>query len=175
MNVLFKPTPEQSFEFTLALYRYQRFWEEHEVAILDSFFRHTGLKFRQRQITVRMHNLSRSASGYKNKPMLLNPYASSDQIGPGLMHEFAHRLLGGNGINVGGRAYAYHAHRYIDLFLYDVWKDVLGKEAADAELASERSRAREPYYARAWGWAIAMSYEERQVALRRIIKRRILK
>lgn len=83
----------------------------------------------------------------------------------------------GNGIELpeGGAYqdshYTYFVHRHIYLFLYDVYVDVLGKEAAAQEVKRE-SRDHDSY-AKAWTWALSMNYDERQAKFMKLKRRYI--
>ena len=168
----FKLSLDTPFENTLAISRYQRFWDQNQAQIVDSFTKHTGLKFRQRKITVRAIDEHTSRAGNSSKPMELNRYLSGEAIGPNLIHELAHRLVIGNGIVTSDNnpAWTYHSHRHIDLFLYDVWVDVVGKAAADKALSDERSNGYD-YYKKAWDWALNKSYADRQKTINKLKSR----
>jgi len=97
-----------------------------------------------------------------------------------LVHELAHRLLGGNallpaalGLDTGEgitteTIQLYH-HQLIYLFLYDVVERALGERyAAVCTRFEEPTRSRHPEYKQAWQWAMSMSYSERQQAMQRL-------
>lgn len=172
MKLLFKLDLDDPLEITLATARYKQFWEENQDKIIQSFHKHTGLAFLQKQITVKVLDQPSSRAGTHNRRMELSSHRKTEsRVGGNLIHELAHRLVIGNGIDVDTDAsvWKYHSHRHINLFLYDVWVDVLGKRAADQELKAERTNTFD-YYRKAWDWALAKSYEERQNILARLIR-----
>lgn len=168
MKLIFKLSFDAPFEQTLALGRYQRFWDKYQNKIIQSFKEHTGLTFQQKQVTVKTINEHTSRAGNTHKPMELNRHMIEEvDVGGNLIHELSHRLVIGNGIDTDSPAWNYHCHRHIYLFLYDVWVDVLGKKAADKILNDERNNTYE-LYRKAWNWALAKTYKERQKAIAKL-------
>lgn len=167
-----------NFEHALATARYQRCWNEHQTTIVNSFEHHTGFSFKQAEIPARIIDGPISRAGIGSDPIMeLSVELSDDnEIARTLIHELAHCLLIGNGIEPSGTSafaesrHPYHMHRHIDLFLYDSLVDILGREQADLEVATE-SKYGKPAYKKAWDWALAMNYAERQQALLRLKKR----
>lgn len=51
-------------------------------------------------------------------------------------------------------------HKVIDLILYDLWTDLLGKEGAENNKEVEISYG-DPIYKEIWEWALSFSKEER--------------
>src|ERR1035437_2337122 len=179
MKLVFRINIDDNLEKTSAASRYRKFWEENNEEILSSLYKHTGLHFKQHTITVRIRADERSRAGNSHSPMELSmTYKEQDSIACALIHELAHRLVIGNGIeppedNAFIKSHAnYYMHKHIDLFLYDVFLDVLSKEAADYEVKRE-SVSPESFYAKAWKWALDMDYAERQVVFDRLKKRYI--
>ncbi|HVV66807.1 MAG TPA: hypothetical protein VHB72_01895 [Candidatus Saccharimonadales bacterium] len=175
MKLVFKIEPQkQPLEYTLAAAKYERTWMQYQASILSALHKHTGLRFKQRRITVRMWE-GASRAGNKFKPMELSvkdaSYGDADVLCT-IAHELAHRLVIGNGIEplYGGPKANYYMHRHIYLFLYDVLVDVAGKAVADGEVRLETEMSR-PLYGKAWRWALAMTYEERQATFARLKKR----
>ncbi|HSX33033.1 MAG TPA: hypothetical protein VLF91_01710 [Candidatus Saccharimonadales bacterium] len=168
LQLNFDCKPNASLEIRLGTYRYQRFWEEHSVEILQSFKQRTGLDFAQRRITVRGIDEPTSRAGNPHQPMELTIHrVEMPKVGVNLLHELAHRLVIGNGIDSDARHWSYLCHCHIDLFLYDVWADVLGKDAAEAALEAERNNGY-PTYRKAWDWALAKTPDERRRTLERL-------
>lgn len=70
-----------------------------------------------------------------------------------LIHELGHRL----------QSELFHFgeddHKYLFLWIYDVWVKLYGREFADAQVAVERQRGR--MYPAAWDFALAMSPGQR--------------
>lgn len=173
MKIVFRIKPDESFEVQLARLQYQQFWDANEAQIKESFYRHTGLRFRQQIITVHVHNGYWSRAGVQGVPMRLTCHFGKN-TGPGivLLHELAHRLLMGHDIAPSGvaanRTYTYH--RQIDLFLFDIWSDIFGETLAVQ--AVEAEQAISFAYEVAWDWALGKSSSQRQATLKRIIARK---
>ena len=137
MKLIFDINLNNDLEQTLATARYKQFWYDNQEKIINSFYKHTGLTFQQKQITVRIRKDGRSKAGNRHQPMELSwTWVTQDGIGCTLIHELAHRLVIGNGIDppegnefIESRA-NYYMHRHIYLFLYDVFVDVLGEQVA---------------------------------------------
>jgi hypothetical protein len=177
MKLVFKY--EDNFEKTLAAARYQKFWEKSSSEILASFYKHTQLRFKQKKITIHMREDGRSMAGNSHQPMELSMQRDDEQgITCTLIHELAHRLVIGNGIDPpeGNKfidAHAnYYVHRHIYLFLYDVYVDILGKEVAQTEVDRESTKPNS-FYTKAWAWALAKSYDQRQQSFMSIKRRYI--
>lgn len=152
-----------------ACMRYERFWQTREDEIKVAFHKHTGLAFQQDEITVIAHD-DISYSGSETKPMRLNSDLEEDwRCGAELMHELGHRLLGGNGLDEDDvPELNASSHSLLFLFLYDVWQDIIGKEAADKKVSLEN---RTEEYQKVWGWALGKTYQERQTLLKQVIDR----
>ncbi len=181
MKLVFKINIQGNLEKTLAAARYSKFWDDNKVEILNSFYMHTGLKFKQRRITVHIREDGRSFAGSNTAPMDLSmTWNTKDEIGLTLIHELSHRLIIGNGIEPstnskhGDERYNYYVHRQLYLFLYDVYVDILGSEAADEEVRRESAPGPKKYYGKAWKWALQKDYKQRQATFKRI-KRYYLK
>ena len=168
MKLLFDLDLNNDLEQTLAAARYKQFWEDNQDKIIASFYKHTGLTFKQKQITIRLRKDGISKAGNRHQAMELSiTWKTEDGIGCALIHELAHRLVIGNGIDppegndfIESRA-NYYMHRHIYLFLYDVFVDVLGEKIAKEEIERE-SNGRISSYAKAWTWAMDKNYEQRQ-------------
>ncbi len=180
MKLFFKISLDDDLEKTLAASRYQRFWNKNQQKILDSFYKHTRLKFKQNKITVRIRRGSRSTAGNTKQPMRLSmDWADENTIGCTLIHELAHRLVIGNSIepsedNKFIKAHAnYYMHRHIDLFLYDVYVDILGIKVAQDEVNRE-SGDPTSLYTKAWSWALTKNYSQRQQSFK-LFKRRYVR
>ena len=86
-----------------------------------------------------------SNSGYEDKPMHLRASYLPDTKKATLIHELGHRL----------QSDIFHHdeddHKYLFLWLYDVWIKLYGREFADAQVDVERKRGR--MYPAAWDFA----------------------
>ena len=177
MKLIFSLDLSNDLEQTLAAARYKQFWEDNQERIQNSFYKHTGLTFHQKQIAIHLRKDGISKAGNKYQAMELSmTWKTEDGIGCTLIHELAHRLVIGNGIDppdgndfIESRA-SYYMHRHIYLFLHDVLVDVLGEKIAREEIERE-SNGRISSYAKAWSWAMAKNYKQRQKTFEQIKKR----
>ena len=171
---------QPTFDLILETGRYQRLWEQHGEAILQAFSNVTGLEFQQDVITAEVFPDQGNDSGGVGEAMHLSGmHPSEHRILETLIHELAHRLLGGNalwayelGLVAADAPEALHSeynHRLIYLFLYDVMEQALGepfatvfKEREDNDLLAP------PDYRQAWQWAMSLNHDERQQAVQRL-------
>lgn len=176
MKLDFKFSHDYPLEVILAITQYSSYWKENGDRIVASLEKHSGMQFKQTRITVQVWDKEISRAGTRNKPMQLSAkHLTSRRVASTIMHELAHRLVIGNGIEsseatVAAKSrYNYYVHRHIYLFLYDVYSEILGKDEAMSEVSAEKLDGRQ-YYA-AWTWALAMNYPERQATLERLKRR----
>jgi len=182
VKLIFKPYPKQRanwLEAFLQARRLERLWCGYEMVALASFLMHTGLAFRDKRITIYVGADIQTHSGDSGHAMQItyNSFGysdSDDELMRTLLHELAHRLVMGNGIRSKQEEYTYLrnllAHKRIYLFLYDVEADVLGEEVASEDVASTLQWSKRAF-GNAWDWALAKTYDERQQAIRRMIRR----
>ena len=155
----------------LAAIGYESIWRQDGQAIIEAFQGITGLAFWYRSITVQVVPNPVSEAGRRYHRMKLSAFKfTDDERRRVLSHEIAHRLLVGNGIEAYGRTSRFYDHYYIDLFLYDAWEKLWGKQVADAYVQAEKSTL-EDTYTRAWHKALALTPIQRQAALKRLIDR----
>ncbi len=176
-KLVFKINLNDNLEHTLAAARYKQYWEDNQQKIIDSFYKHTGLTFKQKQITMNIIKGGVSRAGNSHQAMELSVQSVDERdIAYNLIHELAHRLVIGNGIDPpeGNKFIDTHAnyymHRHIDLFLYDVLVDILGVETAKS-LVKQGSTNSHSIYAKAWKWAMTKDYSQRQKSFEQIKKR----
>jgi len=176
MKLQFKINLNDNFEKTLAFGRYSRFWDENRDKILVSFYKHTNLRFKQSRISIHIREDGKSRAGSRHRPMELSMLCNDQQaVACTLIHELAHRLVIGNGIeppgSVTNNVNKYYLHRHIYLFLYDVFVDIVGEDIANEEV--KRESVYNDAYAKAWRWALAMNYNERQTVFNKLKRRYI--
>jgi hypothetical protein len=110
------------------------------------------LKFEDRQVQAIILEVS-SSSGYKEKPMRLRASYPMDTKKATLIHELGHRL----------QSDLFHQdeddHKYLFLWVYDVWVKLYGREFADAQVAVEKQRGR--MYPAAWDFALSFTADQR--------------
>lgn len=172
---------DNNLEMILQTTKYRNLWRQNSRKILKSFRSITGLDFQQSTITARVFSGNQSRSGSYHYPMKLRGmyFRDEDKLVL-LVHELSHRLLGGNGlwlINMGLANKEISAsdlgeemdHRHIYLFEYDVIKmalgDTMAKECILFEEKESENGSNGPH-AKAWRWAMGMTYEQRQKAMK---------
>jgi hypothetical protein len=177
MKLLFKQNKSAHLETILTLQRFAKDWELHGPGILRAFEEKTGINFKEHQITVRINKDpdTSSYSGTRYQPMLISQaYTHSDGYErlAVLTHELAHRLLDGHGIWSEAKskdARVSQNHKYIYLFLYDVWEAVFGKQQA-VLMGKFEEKIEDKRYQKAWLWAMSKSYVQRQKAVQRLVQ-----
>ncbi len=177
MRLILKPN-NTSLDLLLETSRYKRGWRKHSRAILAAFRNITGLEFQQTVITARVHQDSLGNAGTPRHPMHLpGDYDSEQQKLITLVHELSHRLLGGNALGpiaIGllpdtddpQPEFQEYEHRHTYLFEYDVIESSLGAEYAKLCRDYEESNNIDGPHDRAWAWAMSMSRENRQRAVK---------
>jgi hypothetical protein len=116
----------------------------------------TGLRFPPGPIEILVSE-GRPMTAYDGRTIRLRASYSPAYKKATLVHELGHRLaftLPRAGLD---------DHRLLDLFLYDVWTDLYGRDFADRKVSIERRIG--PGYDSAWTWALAMTREQRQARL----------
>jgi hypothetical protein len=105
-----------------------------------------------------------SDSGYKERPMHLRASYPADTKKATLIHELGHRL----------QADLFRQgeddHKYLFLWIYDVWVKLYGREFADAQVQVEKERGR--MYPTAWDFALSFNREERAAQWSRTLAER---
>jgi hypothetical protein len=142
--------------FAPAANEYRRLWQAEGPAIVAAMERVAGLRFPPGPIEILVSE-GRPMTAYDGRTIRLRASYSAAYKKATLVHELGHRLaltLPGTGLD---------DHRLLDLFLYDVWTDLYGRDFADRMVSIERRIA--PSYDEAWSWALAMTREQRQARL----------
>ncbi len=93
-------------------------------------------------------------------PMRLRSSYNSSRKEAALIHELIHRLLMDNNFWFKQKNFTEELHRAVDLILYDIWVDLLGKDGAEDNKEVEIGYGN-PDYKRAWEWTLSFSKEER--------------
>ncbi len=155
-------------EFAAAVKEYEDIWSGDGQKITTKLEEFTGLPFWEKTIKVEVFD-GVSNSGYRTgDPMKLrHNYTPKDKKGT-LIHELGHRIMLINIPPIRG----YDNHQLLDLFLYDVWEELYGKEFADEMVEIEGSRKGAKIdYINTWKWALSMTREERQAILKEVIEK----
>jgi hypothetical protein len=149
VRVVFQADSEQ---FAGAAREYEALWARDGAKITAAMEAASGLKFEDREVKAMVLEVS-SDSGYKEKPMHLRASYPADTKKATLIHELGHRL----------EADLFHQgeddHKFLFLWIYDVWVKLYGREFADAQVGVEKQRGR--MYPAAWDFALSLTAEER--------------
>ena len=149
LRIVFQP---ESAQFSVAAHEYEDIWAREGQKITAAMEAASGLKFENRTVKAIVLEAV-SSSGYKNLPMRLRASYSLETKKATLIHELGHRL----------QSDLFHRdeddHKYLFLWLYDVWVTLYGREFADEQVAVEKSRGR--MYPAAWDFALSFTAEQR--------------
>ena len=165
-NIDFVPE-NSSLELIKATKEYQKIWKKEGKRIIGKMEAISGLNFGEKEIKAIVFE-GVSHSGRANvSPMKLRASYQNDLKKAALIHELGHRLLSGHGVKSKGLS----SHQILYLILYDIWRDLYGKEFADQQVEIE-SRRKNPVapYRESWQWALSKSRVERKKAFAQIIK-----
>ncbi len=141
-----------SAEFSEAARQYEEIWAKDGARIAAAMEEASGLKFEDRVVGARVLEVA-SSSGYKEMPMQLRASYPLDTKKATLIHELGHRLQ--SDLFRKGE----DDHKYLFLWVYDVWVKMYGREFADAQVAVEKQRGR--MYPAAWEYALSLTPEQR--------------
>lgn len=141
-----------SAEFSEAARQYQEIWAKDGARITAAMEAASGLKFEDREVRAMVLEVA-SSSGYKEKPMQLRASYPPDTKKSTLIHELGHRLQ--SDLFRKGE----DDHKFLFLWIYDVWVGLYGREFADAQVAVEKERGR--MYPVAWEYALSFTREQR--------------
>jgi hypothetical protein len=142
--------------FAAATEEYRRIWADDGSRIVDGMQGVTGLTFFQSSIAATVYE-GISLAGDRDSPMLLRASYPVDTKRSALVHELGHRLID----QLPTRPGDLDEHRVLNLFLYDVWESLWGREFADRQVAVEGLQRGLYDYEAAWRWALSLTKEER--------------
>ncbi len=161
--------------------QYKRLWRQHARQILRAFRGYTGLDFQQRVITARVRPERQSHSGHYHEAMqLAGDNRNEDYKLMTMIHELAHRLLGGNMLDVYSLGLVTESdtgqdelkseleHRFIYIFLYDMMAEYFGEAMAEKYRQYECRYDYDCPHQRAWYWAMSLTPEQRLYATKRL-------
>jgi hypothetical protein len=160
LRIVFQPASDQ---FSEPAREYQSIWAREGPKITAAMEAASGLKFEDREVQAMILEVS-SNSGYKEKPMQLRASYPLDTKKATLVHELGHRLQ----TDMFDRD---EEHKYLFLWIYDVWATLWGREFADAQVAVERQRGR--MYPAAWDFALSFTPEQRAAKWKEIVAERV--
>jgi len=143
--------------FEPAAQEYRQIWADEGERMIAAMEAETGLAFPDPEIAVTVYE-GVSWTGLGRRPMRMRASYSTEEKRGALVHELGHRLVGRL-----PRPPGIDHHRLLNLFLYDVWTELYGRDFADRMVRFERSKGR--VYRAAWDWALAMTREQRRARL----------
>ncbi len=151
-----------------AIAEYQGIWESDGCRIMAALRKFSGLEFEEDFINVLVCNQRKSQS----HPLLLGADLDLDGKRCTLMHELGHRIMykKRNLNHVHDVKDSFETHVHLNLFLYDAWAEVYGKEFADKSVAMEKRivPVDDRVYGPAWDKVLPMSLSDRQSEIRKI-------
>lgn len=144
--------------FEPAAQQYRQIWAEDGERMIDAMEAETGLTFPERPVAVTVREAVSWVTPDGRRMQLRASYSAEEKRGA-LVHELGHLLV----IPLATLRSEVGEHRLLNLFLYDVWTDLYGRDFADRMVQFERRKGRR--YVAAWEWALAMSRDERRARL----------
>ena len=161
LRIVFHPDSDQ---FSDAAHQYESIWANEGSRITAAMEAASGLKFEDREVEAIVLEVS-SSSGYKEKPMRLRASYPMDTKKATLIHELGHRL----------QSDLFHHdeddHKYLFLWVYDVWFKLYGREFAGAQVAVEKQRGR--MYPAAWDFALSFTADQRAAKWKETVAERL--
>jgi len=145
-------------EYAEAAGEYRRLWQAEGARIVAAMEAATGVAFPDSRVNAIVSE-GRPMASFDGRLVRLRASYSPAYKKATLAHEIGHLFTFAM-----PRPAGLDDHRFLYLFLYDVWTDLYGREFADRMVAIERRIG--PAYDSAWTWALAMTREERQARLR---------
>ncbi len=130
-------------------------WSQQGENILGVLEKVSGLEFKQKKIEVLVYE-GPSSSGGPEIPMKLRASYSKEVKMGTLVHELGHRLLE----SLSSRPEGLDEHQTLNLFLYDSWFELFGKNFADMMVGVESERKGIYDYKKAWDWFLSLSKDD---------------
>ena len=154
---------EQIPEFIEAAKEYQNIWDADGEKIVAALTKWSGLAWKEDKIEAKtFEGISHS------HPLELRSSRTFEVKKATLVHELGHRLLSSHNLrHLDGQ----DSHQVLDLFLYDVWVELYGKDFADEMVKFESNLKGVSDYEGMWKDALAKTQGERQEILRQIIRK----
>lgn len=160
-------------DLTTAADEYALIWNQNREKIIASFLKYTPLKFQEKTINALIFDFKKPSQSH---PLLLKAVSSYDEKCADLIHELSHRLIYKRRILLDNEDFKDSTllHFHMNLFLFDVWKEVFGPEFA--MLAKEREKNWSvPKYKTAWEQYEKLSKEDASALITRLYGNRELK
>jgi hypothetical protein len=157
-------TPQDQ-TFAEAAEAYRRVWVAEGSTIVDAMERGTGLTFLETHVNAVIFE-GVSHAGVGDSPMYLRASYPADVKKATLVHEHGHRLIA----QLRTRPADLDEHRVLDLFLYDVWESLWGRDLADQQVKFESGLRGLYDYETAWKWALSLGKAQRASRFADILK-----
>jgi hypothetical protein len=149
LRIVFQPDSDQ---YSPAAREYGDIWAREGTKITAAMEAASGLKFEDREVKAIVLEVA-SSSGYKEKPLQLRASYPLDIKKATLIHELGHRLESDLFFK------NEDDHKYLFLWIYDMWVALYGREFANAQVAVEKQRGR--MYPADWEFALGFTPEQR--------------
>ena len=143
--------------FVSATEEYKTIWSADSGKIIQAIESTTALEFEEKRIAVLVFEGVSSSGKNANDLMKLRASYSTEVKKCTLIHELSHRLLFGFKFDT-----SEDGHKILNLFLFDVWKQLYGEEFANKMVDVESQRT--DMYKNAWKYALSMTPDERKEA-----------
>ena len=165
LQVNFYPESDKK-EDIKAAGEYSEIWKKDRQKIIKLIEKYSQLTFKTKVINaVTFEGISYST------PMRLRSSHSFDQKEATLVHELLHRLLIDNNFWFDKKdTFHEDIHKTIDLILYDIWVELLGKDLANKSKDIEIGYG-DPTYKKAWDWALSFSKKQRELKFQGMTKK----
>jgi hypothetical protein len=143
---------------------YRSIWDQDGPRIVAALEARTCMRFPEPAVAALVDDAT-SHSGGPEHPMGLRASYDLDVKRSTLVHELAHRHLW----QLTERLDTLDGHRTLYLVLDRVWADVWGEPFAAERIRTESTWHAEYDYAAAWGWASALTIDERSALWNRLL------
>lgn len=148
-------------KFIDACSEYDLIWNNDGVSILDTFKEIAGLELNEDRIAALVYEGVSFSGRDQYDAMKLRASYDKDVKKGTLIHELGHRLT----FNIKTVNSSEDEHKFLNLFLYDVWERLYGKDFATKMVEVESNRT--DMYKRAWEYALNIDFAQRQEQLHR--------
>jgi len=142
-------------KFVDACNEYAEIWEKNRSSILETFKEIAGLELHEDRIAVLVYEGVSFSGRDQNDVMKLRASYDNDTKKGTLIHELGHRLI----FDLPTHS-PEEEHELLNLFLYDVWEKLYGKDFAAKMVEIESKRS--DMYKNAWKLALNLDFNQRQ-------------
>lgn len=138
---------------------YEEIWTNDGSRIITALKEVTGRDFEESRVAAVVYSDKSFSGRNKYDAMKLRARYDYDVKQATLVHELGHRLM----FDIHNES-SEEEHKFLYLFLFDVWEQLYGLDFAKRMTEVESSRTE--MYKSAWEFALSMSKEQRQELLR---------